>query len=393
MTLKSVEMVSAWGLQGAGQRTPEMRLAENLSLTGLRVGCVTFDRRKPFPTLGDAPVSIEHVPYFLRRMRGTDLVFPKLTALRDTLSRLAETDPDVWHLHHPSSLSVLCSGLLAKRGGAPVVFTTHDPQVACGRRRLVRVRSLGAHAFRDRRRAVEWALRSLPYIHSDRVVALTDFERRTLVAQGLDPARVVVIPNGVDPVPKIRGLKEKLSIGDVPLVLTVARFVRQKGYPTLLRAIPSVISRMRAHFLFIGRQTRELASLRLMSSDFKDSITFLVSASESDLASAYTECDLFVLPSLYESFGMASVEAMSAGKPVVSTGVGGVPEIVLDGRNGTIVPPEDPGALADAIVNLLAHHSLRERMGYQSAEDVGRRFNWDLVTRAYRQAYSEVRSR
>ena len=81
---------------------------------------------------------------------------------------------------------------------------------------------------------------------------------------------------------------------------------------------------------------------------------FIDLLSDDELIQLYSACDLFVLPSLYESFGLVTVEAMACGKPVVATSTGVVPELALDGEGGIMVPPGDARELAKAIIMLLS---------------------------------------
>lgn len=96
-----------------------------------------------------------------------------------------------------------------------------------------------------------------------------------------------------------------------------------------------------------------------------------------DLRKFYSEADIFVLPSLYEPFGIVFAEAMSFGLPIVATRVGGIPELVEDEGNGFLVPPGDVDSLADAIDKLASDAELRERFGRRSYEKSGKLSTWE----------------
>ena len=100
--------------------------------------------------------------------------------------------------------------------------------------------------------------------------------------------------------------------------------------------------------------------------DLKARITFAGELTDDDLMQAYADCDVFVLPSRYESFGLVLTEAMMFGKPVVATRAGGMAEIVEHGGNGYLTEPGDPAALADALRALLASADRRSAFGARS---------------------------
>jgi glycosyltransferase involved in cell wall biosynthesis len=367
-----------------------MQLAERIASGGTHVHCLTYATSEDQGgSYGDV-LDFQTVPYFLRRLRGSVAVAPRPRTLRQIGSQMLPLPGEVWHLHHPSSLSIAAAIALSRKRETPLVFTSHDPMIASGLRAIATRTSLARFLRQGLSGTLEWGIRSIPYATADRVVALTNYERHLLVAQGLNPRHVVTIPNGVEPVPRTYGLKERLGIGGIPMVLTVARFVKQKGLAYLLDAVPSIISKTPAHFVFIGREGEEASRLYDMSARFRSNVTILIGASDSDLMQAFTECDLFVLPSLYESFGVACVEAMSAGKPVITTRVGGLPEVVAHQRDGLLVAPRDSAALARAIKEVLANPSLKEKMGTCAAEDARAKFNWAKVAAAYKALYAEV---
>jgi glycosyltransferase involved in cell wall biosynthesis len=96
-----------------------------------------------------------------------------------------------------------------------------------------------------------------------------------------------------------------------------------------------------------------------------------------DLEKFYSEADIFVLPSLYEPFGIVFAEAMSFGLPIIATRVGGIPELVEDGENGFLVPPKDVNSLADAIDKLVSDAELREKFGRRSYEKSMKLNTWE----------------
>ena len=100
--------------------------------------------------------------------------------------------------------------------------------------------------------------------------------------------------------------------------------------------------------------------------------------------------DLFLLPSAQESFGLAALEAMACEVPVITSRVGGLPEVVTTARRGTCASPEDTAGMAEAALALLQDPARRVAMGRAAADDVRRRFHQDAVVPVYERLYAEV---
>jgi glycosyltransferase involved in cell wall biosynthesis len=103
--------------------------------------------------------------------------------------------------------------------------------------------------------------------------------------------------------------------------------------------------------------------------------------------------DLFVCPSLYEGFGIAIVEAMAAGRPVVASNTGGIPEIVADGDTGLLVPPGNPTALAEAIASLLSDPARARAMGARGRQRVRERFLVETAVQRHQKLYESLLAR
>jgi glycosyltransferase involved in cell wall biosynthesis len=101
-------------------------------------------------------------------------------------------------------------------------------------------------------------------------------------------------------------------------------------------------------------------------------------------------CSVFAVASRYESFSVATLEAMACGKPVVASRVGGIPELIEHGRNGILVDPDDPDALCAAISQLLADEGLRESLGANARLTVSARFSADAMGARYEAAFTRL---
>lgn len=205
----------------------------------------------------------------------------------------------------------------------------------------------------------------------DAVVAVSRGIGAELVRLKVAPNdKIYVIPLGLD-LEKFRDhgrargtLRRELGLaGDVQLVGSVARLVPIKGLNFFVEAAARVTRLIPwAHFVIVG-DGPERAELerQVHAHDLGGKVRFL--GWRSDLARIYPDLDIVVLSSLNEGTPVSVLEAMAAGRPVVATSVGGVPDVVVDGRTGVLVPPRDVEALAEAITALLKDPESRQRLG------------------------------
>ena len=214
-------------------------------------------------------------------------------------------------------------------------------------------------------------------------------------------ARIRVIRNGVAaPRPSTDGVAAQSAltarIGTVPTqlrVATIASLTSKKGHDVLLRALALVAGRgLRVSAVFAG-DGPERARLEMIAADLKlhESVHFL--GAVSNPADVLAATDVFVLPSLVEGLPLALLEAMRAGKPVVATAVGGVPEAVTSGINGLLVPPADDVALADAIATLAASPRQRAELGDKARATADRDFTEQRYVGALASLYDELLAR
>ena len=154
--------------------------------------------------------------------------------------------------------------------------------------------------------------------------------------------------------------------GPERVALCIAAHSRKKGIDVLLRAMQQLgpDSGLRVRLIGDGPLSQEL---RLLASSLgvSDQVHFLGTRGRAQVFEELARCDLLVMPSRHasESFGLATLEAMACGKPVVASAIGGLSEVVEDGTTGVLVPPDDPEALALALRTLAADEALRRRLG------------------------------
>jgi glycosyltransferase involved in cell wall biosynthesis len=109
-----------------------------------------------------------------------------------------------------------------------------------------------------------------------------------------------------------------------------------------------------------------------------------------EIPAFYAAADIFVSTSLFEAFGLAILEAMASGKPVIASKVGAIPEIVIDTVTGHLFPPGNPGILADLIIRLLSDKELRITMGQKGRERARLNFAWDVVAKRFDNLYETL---
>ena len=202
------------------------------------------------------------------------------------------------------------------------------------------------------------------------IFSMSAFAARSLAMDyGVDPARVFVVGAGpvVAPVspPPMRDPDRD------PAILFVGRSFASKGGPDLLEAFQLV------------RRACPRAALWIVSQDtparLPTGAIFHGTLGPGALASLYARAAVFALPTLREAFGLAFLEAMASGLPVVGTSIEAIPEIVADGETGILVPPRDPPALAEACTALLRDPARARRMGEAGRARVAERFGWERV--------------
>jgi glycosyltransferase involved in cell wall biosynthesis len=192
----------------------------------------------------------------------------------------------------------------------------------------------------------------------DRIISSGEAIREVLITGGVDPEKIVAIPAGVDVAqfhPTVSGAAVRQEFGlNAPVIGTVAMFRHSKGHHVLLQAVPEILkSEPRAVFLWVGdgvgrpslQQDITTAGLqtRVQLTGFRD-----------DVAACLAAMDIVVLPSIQsDGVPQAILQALAMRKPVVASAVGGIPEVIQHQRTGVLVPPNDPQALAEAVVQVL----------------------------------------
>lgn len=172
-----------------------------------------------------------------------------------------------------------------------------------------------------------------------------------------------------------------LTLGGDPLFLAAGRLEANKGFHVLVEALARAKQLPPEWKLAIagtGSQEDRLKRLA-QNKGLRARVAFLGRIEEADLNALYARADLFLNPTLFEGSSIVTLEAMNAGLPVVASQAGGLPDKILPGRNGWLVPPGDPEALARAIEEACARRSDWKDMGRTSKRIVEERYSWDAA--------------
>lgn len=229
-------------------------------------------------------------------------------------------------------------------------------------------------------------------IFADFVIANSNFERQRLIKNGLISRKVRTIHNCLNlssPQNDLFSVHNKNG----PLVGTVGRLISIKGHKYFIEAATEIrSSNPEAKFLIVGdgllkTNLEEFAAAKGLGHD----IEFV--GFKRNLNELYSSIDIFVNPSLYESFGNTCLEAMAFGKPVVASKVGGVTEIVEDGITGILIPPKDSKKIAEAVIYLLKNPEVARRMGEAGRKRVQEYFTFERLGNELEEVYEFVMMR
>jgi len=270
-------------------------------------------------------------------------------------------------------------GLLAARiAGATFVFTRH-------------------HSNHHLRLGKRWHTRMDAWCgrHADRVIAVSEATKRIMAdIERVPENNVVMVYNGAEPLStpppsSVQALRHGLGLEDEAVCLMVARLHEEKGHRVLFDALPGVLPHVGSLVVLLAGDGphREQLESEVRRRGLDSVVRFL--GRRRDIPELISVSSVVVLPSLAESFGFAALEAMSLSRPVVAARTGGIPEVVVDGRTGLLVPPGDADALAVALSRILKDREWALTLGEE-----GRRraifFSIDRMLRGYEAVYAAV---
>lgn len=356
----------------AGAETLLLELAKELRRRGHRIHPIGPERGTGWLAERLREAGFEPETFLLRHN-------PDLRCLRRLAGLLRRHRVDVMHGHEfDGAVYGTAAALLV---GRPSVMTMHGNQTMT--------------ASWKRRVALRWAFR-----RGAEVVAVSAQTRLQLEADlGMRPGSVSVIYNGMplrtgDPGPVRRELG--VRDGEV-LILAVGSLVPRKGHMVLLRALQRLASggltvpwRLA---IAAGPGGPERPRLEAFASEHGMADRVHILEYRSDVPDLQAAADLFAMPSLWEGFPLAILEAMLAGTPVIASQVSGIPEAIVHEQHGLLTPPGDVAALAEGLRRLLTDRGLRERLARGARERARREFTVEGMTGAYERLYLRAAGR
>lgn len=270
---------------------------------------------------------------------------------------------DAIHVHWPFPHEPM--GWCASRAcGAPLVIMSHGAEFALARRKPW-VASLLRRSLRK----------------GDLLIANSRDTAKQI--RDLSGCEALVLPYGTTVHPKNEPPKENPR----PRVLFTGRLIQRKGVEYLLQAIPAILEQEDVDFVITGSgdQRTKLEEIRDRL-NLQDRVSFLGFVSNEQLNEEYARCDVWVNPSVIddrgdtEGLGVGSIEAYAHRKPVIASAVGGIPDTVVNGETGYLVPEKDPQALTTAILDLIQNPEKAKRFGNAGLEFASVAFNWERIS-------------
>ena len=296
-----------------------------------------------------------------------------------TWSKLRALKPDLVHIHHVWPAADRYLSMVARAAGvSPVVVTEHI---------------MGESHSRG-----QSALKRDELKNADAVTAVTGAIVDTLVRDyGIERSLVRVIPNGADvpdeerEAPLARRWRERfLATPLKPLWVVAGRLEEQKGHDLLFDALLPLLRQGLDFTLAVAGDgsRRGWLEQRALSLGLSPRVQFV--GQLDDVGPLLAAADGVILPSRWEGLPLVLLEAMARGRPIVATAVGGVPDVIQDGVNGTLVPPGDAAALAGALEQLHRKADRAVRMGLAAAETVREHYTWHAVVDGFESVYDEA---
>ena len=299
-----------------------------------------------------------------------------------------EVIPQLTHYIHAHDIQIVHTHVLrADVLGGLAAWLVHHPLLFSTKHNMSYVRGQKGWLLRN---LFYWPVMYMP----DQVITVTDALRRQVISRlRLDSGRVITIHNGIAVEDYYRPnarvtCRESLGLGPRDFVVGyTGRLVEGKGLDCLLHAACQILAQQpKSYFLIVGDGPLK-ASLQHLAQELGIASHVILTGFRHDIPEILAATDVFVLPSLSEGLPLSLLEAMSAGKAVVATPVGGVMELIQPNVTGLIVPPHSPKALAEAVCQLLDHRRQCEEIGRHARAYVSRSFSIHHMVSAYDTLY------
>jgi glycosyltransferase involved in cell wall biosynthesis len=308
-----------------------------------------------------------------------------LSALRTASRLLARERFDLVHAHWVIPNGAIAA-LAARRSGLPLVVSLHGSDVAVSEKNA----TFGRAARSAFARAAAVTAPSDDLL--ERAQALGAREPLEAIPYGADVEALTAAPGEAD------RLRARLGLTPERIVVAgVGRFIDVKGFSYLIDAVAAARpSCPELHLVLVGDgDLREELEARARALGLSDSVSFPGVARRDEIAAYFAASQIVVVPSVHarglvDGLPNVALEAMAAGKPLIATRVGGLPQLVRDGENGLLVEEKDPAGLAAAIVSLANDSERRSRLGESAQAEIRDERSWDAVARRFVEVFERA---
>jgi len=298
---------------------------------------------------------------------------------------------DVIHVHEYRSFQNIVVHHYAKKYGVAYILQAHGslPRIMTKQKlKLVYDVLFGYRLLRD----------------ASKVIALTQVEAEQYKRMSVPEEKIAIIPNGIDlseyaELPPKGSFKRKFNIPeDRKIILYLGRIHKTKGIDFLVKAYAHLIKETNfrdAVLVIAGPDDGYLSEVKSLVHDLSvsDSVLFAGPLYGEDKLAAYVDSEVYVLPSRYETFPMTILEAYACGKPIVTSRVGGLKDLVKNGETGLLFEPGNVKQLARSIFNLLNDNNAAKEIGLKGKNFVRETFTIEKVVERLEKVYEEVAKR
>jgi len=352
----------------SGVATATVNLAENLTKAGHEAFVLTpGETQETTPDKGFSKYRV----YRLKSIANPFRHGYRVTFVSDAeIEKLVlEIKPDIIHLQDPATIGQALRRV-GKKLGIPVVITNHFSLEYA----MSYLKALSPFIPLFRATLIEYLV--LFYNKCDTVVTPTETFRKQIVSWGVKKP-VYAVSNGIRmekflthaPDEQIDSTRTKFGLPEKPTVLYLGRIDKDKSIEVLVRAVPAVLKKVDAHFVITGTGG-ELERMKSLVAELKiePHVTFIgfVDHNSPDFVDLYKNATLFAIPSTIETQSLVTLEAMSAGLPIVAARAGALPELAHNGKNGYLFTPGRSDQLAARITKILCNRKLATKMGKES---------------------------
>jgi glycosyltransferase involved in cell wall biosynthesis len=321
---------------------------------------------------------LKHFVETLNTLNLEVICLPRISSWRDFSAiasftrKLREIKPSIFHAH--LSWHLRCSY------GIIVAYIARTPAVVATQ-----------HAFLNIKGRRQIVFQKLISLLVNRYIAVSHGIANRLKNVIFSSNKLIVIYNGIN-VDRFSidisnySIKELKKVNNASVILTVARINKIKGHADLIRAATLLPESV---FLLVGEGSERVKfEEQVKKAGLEDRVIFL--GHRDDIPHILARCDVFVLPSLYEGLPLTVLEAMAAEKPVVASNISGIDEVVIDGKTGLLVPPENHEALASAIESMISNPDYAKELGNAGRLRVGEAFSADVMVKRITDVYDEL---